>query len=299
MIRSVPAASVSRSGFARPLLSKTQLRDCARFLSTVPPCVAILCSTAGIAGAPAKSSKPLVLTPDAYALKVASIGNCADFDAQAASLPNAGPLLSNAAIAGGSSLSKDEFETTAQFEARQAGYWRDRVGSLDRIVVRIPIDSYKVSYDADHGTALVKYVVNWMVDDQEIQFAGRDLSRRKYVGTNAYGVSVDVTSVRAAKDILAFRTGQLPGDAGGPVSPTWSIPLAPSDAKAFKADAALVLLASLESPFIVRSSLYSGATIDDRFALSLSKTKFRVRLRCGAFVSGGRVIRAGLVPVSP
>jgi len=254
--------------------------------------------TAAHAGGPDPARKPAKpehqgISASDYVDAVTGLGNCNDFAAKAGVLPDATALLVEA-ISDTKGTTKDEFETTAQFGARQTEFWKSRLGDPLHLVIRVPVPAYKVSYDADRAVALVKYMVDWSVDHHEIEFYNHDLSNGHYVGTNAYGVQADVTSIHAVKGELAFPLGQIIAE-GGDVSNVFVIPMSPDSARAFKAQPSLLLLASLEPPYLDERSSYSGATIDEPISLSLTRKNVHVRLRCGVFMSGRQVVSSNVV----
>jgi hypothetical protein len=228
-----------------------------------------------------------------YATAVAGLDSCDDFVGRGGTLPDATGLLVEA-ISDTKGTTKDEFETTAQFSARQTEFWKSELGDPLHLIIRVPIPGYKVSYDADRAVTLVKYMVDWSVDHHEIEFFDHNLSKGHYVGTNAFGVQADVTSIRAVKGELAFPLGQIITE-GGDVSNVFVIPMSPETARAFKAKPSLLLLASLESPYVDERSSYSGATIDEPLSLSLTRRNVHVRLRCGVFMSGPQAVSSNVV----
>jgi hypothetical protein len=238
---------------------------------------------------------PPAMTPAEYRAAVADVTSCADFDARAAELPSAVPLMV-AALHNEGGTTKSEYETTAQFRERQAEFWSSHLGDPQHLVIRVPIDSYKVSYDADRGVSVVKYLVDWWSSYETVTFFNSSQSRGSYVGQNAFGVKVDVHSYKDLQARLRYTLNALGGSVGGPIGKQWEIPLAPSDAKAFAEKPSLVLFARLEPPYLEADSHYSEATIDEPTSLMLEYRTFPVKLLCGAFVSGAKtVVRTGLV----
>lgn len=167
-----------------------------------------------------------------YAASVAGLDNCDDFAAKAAMLPDAAPLVTDA-ISDVKATTKDEFETTAQFDSRQAEYWQTRLGDPQHLVIRVPIDSFKVTYDADHGVAVVKYLADPNPSHTALKFFHHSTTTGHYVGQNAYGVKADVTSFSDVDGVLSFPIGQL-GEANAYISPKFSLPLSAEQARAFK-----------------------------------------------------------------
>lgn len=114
----------------------------------------VFCLTAlgaGLNATPRKGTpRPAVMTASAYAAKVAGVDTCDQFRSLAPSLPDAGPLLS--ALGAGeneAALKKGEYETGVQFEDRLKTLWPAKLGDPGRLIVRIPIESFKITYNAD------------------------------------------------------------------------------------------------------------------------------------------------------
>ena len=195
--------------------------------------VAILTTAAGAAAprkaAPRTSPRPPAMTAAAYAAKVAGIDTCDQFRSLAASLPSAVPLLSNIGAGDNeAALKKGEYETTAQFDARLKSLWSAKLGDPARLVVRVPIEPYKITYNADTQVSTVKYMMDGGIGFyQWIKFAKKDTDRREYVGSNAFGVTANVTSLHTTEDALYFKTRQLNGTRGAYFSPEWDVKLSP------------------------------------------------------------------------
>ena len=104
--------------------------------------------------------------PAALRAQSANITSCADFARVAFSAENDAVRLVRVAQAPnmkivslgssiGKDLLKDEFETTDQFAKRRSREWKKVLGK-DLMVVRVPLKSTAVQYDADTGTASVQ-----------------------------------------------------------------------------------------------------------------------------------------------
>lgn len=254
--------------------------------------IALLLSAAS---PPHKQGKPVhkELSPAEYAASVAGVDSCNDFTAKAATLLDATPLIVDA-ISDDHGTTKDEFETTAQFESRQTDYWRSHLGDPEHLVIRVPIDSYRVSYDADRGLAVVKYIANSYSDHTALQFFHESQTTGHYVGQNAYGATANVTSFHDTEAVLSFPPGQL-GEASPYISPEFQLSLSPEQARAFKEHPSLLILARLEPPYVDTTHSYSAATIDEPESLAMETKNLHVRLRCAVFMVGSEVVSPNVV----
>jgi hypothetical protein len=77
------------------------------------------------------------ISAEEYRAAVSDLKSCEDFEARLEKLPDAAPLMIGA-LADSKLPNKDEFETSSQFEQRQAAYWQARLGDLDRVIIRVP-----------------------------------------------------------------------------------------------------------------------------------------------------------------
>lgn len=249
--------------------------------------VAVCVSSSTSAQRRARPAAVRSITPTEYAAKVAGIEDCATFKARASSLPNAAPLLSSM-VAGDNEAAfrKGEFETNAQHASRLQALLTAKVGDPDHLVIRVPIEPYKVTYDADAQTSTIKFMLDGTGYSQRMKFSTKDNSRRQYVGSNAFGVTADVTSIRSTDDTLIFKKRQRSGSRGGVYSPQFDASLSPEQARSFKDTASVLLLVGLTSPFIEGKSSFSEATLDSPYALSTRTHSFSVDLRCAVLVSG-------------
>lgn len=267
-----------------------------------------LSAGSALGAAPVKNGTALKrgISAEEYRAAVSDLKSCEDFEGRLDKLPDAAPLMIGALV--DSKLpKKDEFETSTQFEQRQAAYWQARLGDLDRVIIRVPIEGYKVTYDADRSIAIVKYLTDWMLKTQYIEFFKASEKRGSYVGTNAYGVSVNVNSYRDMIGRLEIPLNSFSGDAvpanrqwttssKTDMFKQWEIPLDPRNARAFKERPSLVILVRVVPPFLTYDSHYAGATIDSPTALSLNYRNFQGQIRCAAFVSGsGFVVKSNAV----
>lgn len=236
--------------------------------------------------------RPAAMTAAAYAARVAGIDTCEQFRSLAPGLPDAGPLLS--ALGAGESeaaLKKGEYETSVQFEERLKTLWAAKLGDPGRLIVRIPIESFKITYDADRQVSTVKYMMDGGIGSyQWMKFARQDTDRREYVGSNAFGVTTNVTSLHRTEDALYFKSRQLSGTRGGVFSPEWDIQLPPDQARDFKDAGSILLMVSLTAPYIETKSRYSAATLDAPMDLATREHKINVELKCAFFAARGTPI---------
>lgn len=252
---------------------------------------ACVISSLAASGAPAqrraRAAPAPTMSAAEYKAKVAGIVDCAAFKSMAATLPNAAPLLSRM-VAGDNEAEfrKGEFETTGQYAARLQSLLSTKVGDPDHLVIRVPVDPFKVTYDADSETATIKFMLDRTGYSQRMKFSSKNNSRRQYVGSNAFGVTADVTSIRSTEDTLVFKKRQLSGVRGGVFSPQFDARLPPEQAHLLKENASFLLLVRLTAPFIEGKSRFSEATLDSPYALSTRTHRFSVDLRCGVVMSG-------------
>lgn len=253
----------------------------------------ILATAAGAAAprkaAPRSAPRSPAMTAAAYAAKVSGIDTCDQFRSLAASLPSAGPLLSNIGAGDNeTALKKGEYETTAQYDERLKSLWAAKLGDPERLIVRVPINSYKITYNADTQVSTVKYMMDGGIGFyQWMKFAKKDIDRREYVGSNAFGVTANVTSLHTTEDALYFKARQLNGNRGAYFSPEWDVKLSPDQAHEFKDNGSILLLVSLTAPYVESKSRYSGATLDSPMEVATREHKIHVDLKCAVFASRG------------
>ena len=233
------------------------------------------------------------LTPSQYAAKMAGIDTCEQFRSVASTLPNAVNLVWNI-VAGDNedAIKKGEYETSAQYGARMQNFWLSKLGDPTRLVFKIPIEPGDIKYDADSQTSTVRYIVDGIGFAQWINVLRKQNSRREYVGSNAFGVTANVTAWSGTELKLRLKNRQLNGVRGSYFNPEWDIRLNPDNAREFSDNGSMLILASLAEPFIESKNNYSEATLDSPYSDSTRVHELNVDVKCAFFASRG-------VPIAP
>lgn len=206
------------------------------------------------------------------------------------SLPNSqiAPVTFDQAIASlsntGAGLVKDEFETSAQFEARRAAAG----GAPASMLISVPIDPEFVTYDADAGAfAIKRYAVanlgaDWFTafygspyyntiehssyDNLAMVLSSTDRPNGTYTGQNAYGASWQVTRVnRTINAIFESKSPRygvnLFGNNSETSAPTWTLPVPVDQAREFKSKLRAAVLIAPKAPFYFENSQPSAARV--------------------------------------
>lgn len=184
----------------------------------------------------------------------------------------------------GAGLVKDEFETTAQFEARRAAAG----GAPSSLLVSLTVDPEYVSYNADTGSfAIQSYAVANIGADWFTAFYGSphyntiehasygniamvlsstDRANGTYTGQNAYGASWEVTRVnRTVNAIFESKPPRygvnLWGNSSANSSPTWNLPVPVEEARQFKSKLRAAVLIVPKAPFFFENTQPSSARV--------------------------------------
>jgi hypothetical protein len=191
------------------------------------------------------------------------------------------------------SREKKEFETTAQFEARQKALMTDRRYAFD-----IETYGYTFSngphenkcgceYDADTETMKARI-------DNEIESFDDDptygphitvpvkLSKRRterHVGTNSFGAKVvfdsdfyDEFGVILSRESIAWLRSFSAEKDPNPFAPlSFSFPLERNRAKAMKLNLRVVLIGTIPDTRVHKHEFYSGATVTEPVELTINK----------------------------
>lgn len=172
-------------------------------------------------------------------------------------------------------LTKDEFETTAAYEARVSGAVERLRNTMaaqtggDPVVVDIPLASSAAKYDADRG---VLEIAGGVVRTTTLNRGGRyqtvivtdklDHDISTYTGQNAYGAKTEVIKIRDRQaGIVVDETSQSSQSGYWPHQNfKASLPLSPDRAKAAKGNLRALVMGDLREPFIVRGNDYLTPT---------------------------------------
>lgn len=182
-------------------------------------------------------------------------------------------------------LTKDEFETTAQFEARVAAAGS---GAPSTMLISVPVNPEYVTYDADAGAFAIKsYAVanigaDWFTafygsphystiehasyDNLALVLSSDDRATGAYEGQNAYGATWEITrlnrTINAIFESKPPRYGvNLWGNSSANSSPTWSLPVPVDQARAMKDKLRAAVLIAPKAPFFFENSQPSAARI--------------------------------------
>jgi hypothetical protein len=178
---------------------------------------------------------------------------------------------------------KSEFESTPAFEARRAGFVEQTLyGSITStsylsfvVGEGSTFGSTPVfNYDADSQilTVLLPGSAQQFVMDKDKPILDGILIRRvirdadSYIGSNAFGAKVEVSRTYAEEFGVAFpRDNWLFGTVKYGRMFTYLLPLSPDEARAFKADAKLLLLCRMSPPWFRNSAHGHDATIEEPY----------------------------------
>jgi hypothetical protein len=188
---------------------------------------------------------------------------------------------------------KGEFETTADFQARvQAA----RAKLPEHIIIRVPVNSKYVEYDADAGAFKIK---SYAIDNENTDYYGTfgygtpfyekvkigstgsnldivvstvDVPQGTYVGTNSFGASARIAKVaRTTKAIFdraeaRYDEDLFPGLVGNVL---FTIPVAAAQAPAMKSGFRAAVVVAPYAPFYVLGKGMPGdVTLDNPVDLS-------------------------------
>lgn len=167
---------------------------------------------------------------------------------------------------------KSEFESTSAYQTRVAGFTQEVLyGSVTPngyfgFIVFAP----EIKYDADSQTLAVTlrgfaYSSDPKLDEVLIQ----DIDRKdSYIGSNAFGAQVEVESTYSENYGVLFNQGNWLFGGTKPADPlngrhfTYLMPMAPDEAKAFKANVRLLLVCRLSPPWYRQTSVRNAPTLD-------------------------------------
>ena len=183
----------------------------------------------------------------------------------------------------GAALVKDEFETTAQFEARRAAAGAGPTS----MVVSLPIDPAYVTYNADAGAFEIKSFAvanignDWFTtfygspyfgtiatasyDNLAIVLSNEDTNHGSYEAKNGYGATWQVTNVNRHVDTIFEskppRYGVSLFGNESMAAPVWSLPVPVDQAREFKSKLRAAVVIVPKAPFYFENTQQSQARI--------------------------------------
>lgn len=195
----------------------------------------------------------------------------------------------------GAAIIKDEFETTAQFEARQAA----AAAVPSALVVSLTIDAEYVTYNADAGVfAIQPYAItnggtdwsdlfygsphydlyrNSYSGDLALVVSRTDEANGTYTGQNAYGASWEITRIN--RTLSAIFEGKVPhhganlwGNSSATNIPTWNIPVPVEQAREFKSKLRAALLIAPKAPFFFERTKPSSLPVTIQHPRNITET---------------------------
>jgi hypothetical protein len=176
---------------------------------------------------------------------------------------------------------KSEFESTAAFETRRAGFV-DRPlyakvtpsGYFGFVIGDDLVFAPELKYDADSqilAITLTGSTERFIMDKDQPTLDSFPIrlvaqSGDSYIGTNAFGAKVEVTRTYAEEYGVAFNQKNWllqPTSDGSSRAVRYLLPMGPEEAKAMKADAKLLLVCRLAEPWFRHSAHGHDPTIDE------------------------------------
>lgn len=216
-------------------------------------------------------------------------------------------------LTGGASLTKDEFETTAQFEERLAAA---RSGMPSSVMVSLPVDMEQISYNADTAAFDIKtYAVANLGADWFSVFYGspyyttigsgissgsnalgvvlssEDNATGTYTGKNGYGAEWEITEVTRELQIIfegkARNYGSTLFQSNAGSAPVWSLPIPVEEARAFKANIRAAALIVPKAPYYFENTQGSTAriTVQNPRDLTLESHVIVADIQCVVFTN--------------
>ncbi len=178
---------------------------------------------------------------------------------------------------------RSEFESSEEYERRTARFRTQAlIGSITPeghfafVVEPGVLLGSDLKYDADAqvlATILVGsrekfYLEKGYPEMDTIKIRSLMLDRRKYIGTNAFGVKVEVTAIYSEDYGLAFEPASwVFADSGGRFGKEFSklIAMSTDEAQRFKPNARILVVCKLAEPWYHESASRQKATIDSPY----------------------------------
>jgi len=173
---------------------------------------------------------------------------------------------------------KSEFETTADFEKRRAGFMEKPLyanlepwSPMGFVVGEAILSDQKFEYDADSKTLTLTFTpsTDYLGSGlhqpplHSIPVRTTRVGQRSYTGTNAFGAVVDVDSKSYVQygilnhDTWLFSTGKY----GNPER-KYSVQMTPDEAKVLETAPKLLVICHLVSPWLREEAGWDDATLD-------------------------------------
>ena len=247
-------------------------------------------ATCLIAASPAKhaTKAPAVASGSAYAASIQGI-DCSNIVQRADQLKPLIPILRAAIRTDRLQLEKDEYETSAAYEARQAAHLRALMGGTDRFIAAIPLQSYNFTYHPDEGEMsaggpfdqdLYHFGRDYGSAEVTIQIFRDELGTQHYAASNAYGATREVERTDKIRLALLLGKGEVP-----------KLPLlkmSVPDARRLKENPMLLVVGELRPPYVSYAFDRSEATITYPYETRLGSYALSARLQCAVLTGGGR-----------
>lgn len=176
------------------------------------------------------------------------------------------------------SATKDEFETSAQFQNRLT-QMVEREFPSSLISVAVPVPSYKISYDADRGRLAFEFMrSDYGVSRSNLAVTEVDRSSRidgYYEAQNSYGASVEVEKRTDSEVVIAWDglTSSVSGTKA-------HLQVAADVARSLKDNAHLVIVGALVSPFLQQRYDLDLPTIDSPTRRSTTSYALTMKSKC-------------------
>lgn len=187
-------------------------------------------------------------------------------------------LVSKVKKSAAASASKDEFETSAQFQNRLTQLMeRDFPNSL--ISVAVPIAPYKISYDADRGRLAFEFMrSDYGVSRSNLAVTEVDRESRVdgyYEAQNSYGTTVEVEKRNDSEVVIAWDglTSTVTGTKA-------HLQVAPEVARGLKEKSELVIVGSLVAPFLQQRYDLDLPTLDSPIRRSTTSYALTIKSKC-------------------
>lgn len=216
---------------------------------------------------------------------------------------------------------KDEFETTAHYEARRSA----ALGGVSKtlIVAKDPEDPKFFAYDADAGVMrIVSYAfsnvsldyfsafssaglygkIKASYNNVAVVVSARDQNAGSYTGTNGYGAKTEVFKIKRlskaifdrdtnASEVLSF--GVFPRS-NRRDSAVGELRVGPEEAKRLKSELKVAIVVAPKEPYVVTGNHNpQKPTLDNPFDLEEDFTILVADIRCGLVTDGaGKVLGA-------
>jgi hypothetical protein len=209
----------------------------------------------------------------------------------------------------GAGLVKDEFETTAQFEARRAA----ATVAPSSLLVSLSVNPEYVSYNADTGSfaispaAVANLGTDWSTvflgsphysaiehssyGNIAIVLSSTSRANGTYIGQNAYNASWEITRVNQTVNAIfeskprRYASNLWWGYSSANSSPTWNLPVPFEQAREFESKLRAAVLIAPRAPFFFENTQPSSArvTIQNPFEITQTSRIIVADIQCVVF----------------